>query len=101
MICSVSVPFKNSLAGSAQLRFVVLILSSFFGTLLLAIPAPAKTFAYVTNEGSSSVSVIDTVTNAVVATVAGGRDRSGGSRDHPGRKARLCDESIIRFRLAD
>jgi uncharacterized protein (TIGR03118 family) len=44
------------------------------GTVLLAVPAQAKPFAYVTNSSSSSVSVIDTANNTVSATVAvGGR----------------------------
>jgi len=39
------------------------------GIALLAVPAQAQTFAYVTNSSSSSVSVIDTATNAVTATI--------------------------------
>ena len=39
---------------------------------LLAIPAQAQTHAYVANTGSNSVSVIDTTSNNVVATVGVG-----------------------------
>jgi len=45
-----------------------------FGMTLVAIPAQAQARAYVTDQGSNTVSVIDTSTNTVVATipVAGG-----------------------------
>jgi YVTN family beta-propeller protein len=53
-------------------------------------PAEAAPFAYVANFIGNTVSVIDTATNTVVATVpVGGPQR--GSR-HPGRESRLCDE---------
>ena len=39
------------------------------GMALLAIPAQAQPFAYVANPDSNSVSVIDTASNTVVATV--------------------------------
>ena len=42
------------------------------GTVLLAVPAQARPFAYVTNSSSSSVSVIDAATNAVIATIGVG-----------------------------
>src|SRR5262249_34616045 len=39
------------------------------GVMLSSTPAEAKPFAYVTNSGSKTVSVIDTAANTVVATV--------------------------------
>src|SRR5947209_1098003 len=42
------------------------------GTAWLAIPAQAQTFAYVSNNFSGSVSVIDTTSNTVSATVGVG-----------------------------
>jgi YVTN family beta-propeller protein len=39
------------------------------GLGLMARPAEAQPFAYVTNENSNTVSVIDTATNTVVATI--------------------------------
>ena len=39
------------------------------GIVLCAGPAAAAPFAYVANNGSNSVSVIDTATNLVVATI--------------------------------
>jgi YVTN family beta-propeller protein len=42
-----------------------------FGLVLLAVPTQAQQFAYVTNPLSDSVSVIDTATNTVIATVRG------------------------------
>src|SRR5262249_42188023 len=47
------------------------------GVMLGSIPAEAKPFAYVTNSGSGTVSVIDTATNTVVATVGVGGDPRG------------------------
>src|SRR5215470_5486086 len=43
------------------------------GVMLVSTPAEAKPFAYVTNRMSDTVSVIDTATNTVVATVPVGR----------------------------
>ena len=43
------------------------------GVMLVSAPAEAKPFAYVTNIASNTVSVIDTATNTVVATVPVGR----------------------------
>ena len=42
------------------------------GIALLTVPTQGQTFAYVTNSSSSSVSVIDTATNTVTATIGGG-----------------------------
>src|ERR1700688_479938 len=39
------------------------------GIALLTVPSQGQTFAYVTNSSSSSVAVIDTATNTVIATV--------------------------------
>src|SRR4051812_22549353 len=50
----------------------IVCLACWLGTVLLAVPAQAKPFAYVTNGGSNTVSVIDTGSNPVVATIAVG-----------------------------
>src|SRR5262249_38715862 len=47
------------------------------GVMLCSTPAEAKPFAYVTNEFSGTVSVIDTATNTVVATVPVGIEPTG------------------------
>jgi len=47
------------------------------GVMLASTPAGAKPFAYVANAGSNTVSVIDTATNTVVATVPVGALPSG------------------------
>ena len=54
-------------------RFLIEIFAS-FTFLCLAFPglATGAPFAYITNSGSDSVSVIDTATNTVVKTVAVG-----------------------------
>jgi YVTN family beta-propeller protein len=46
-------------------------LACVFGLALVPIPTQAQQFAYVTNSQSDSVSVIDTTTHTVVATIAG------------------------------
>ena len=51
-------------------------LVSLLGMALLAIPAQAQTFAYVTNY-ANTVSVIDTASNTVVATIPVGRSPYG------------------------
>jgi YVTN family beta-propeller protein len=58
--------------------------------------ANAQPFAYVTNLGSNTVSVIDTASNTVMATVVVGIGRGGGypssSGHHPGWSVRICGE---------
>ena len=49
----------------------VVSLACVFGVALLAVPTQAQQFAYVTNSQSDSVSVIDTATHTVIATVKG------------------------------
>jgi YVTN family beta-propeller protein len=52
------------------LLFRVACLVFLLGTVLPAIPAQAQSFAYVANPHTSTVSVIDTVSDKVVANVA-------------------------------
>jgi YVTN family beta-propeller protein len=66
-------PIRSRVAAitSAWLRALSL---GLLGVMLGSTPAEAKPFAYVTNSGSNTVSVIDTATNTVVVTlpVSGG-----------------------------
>jgi YVTN family beta-propeller protein len=55
-------------------RFMALWAVLAMGLGLMARPAAAAPFAYVANEGSANVSVIDTATNKVVATVPVGNN---------------------------
>jgi YVTN family beta-propeller protein len=64
------------------------------GMALLAIPAQAQTFAYVTNEGSNSVSVIDTSTNTVVATVGVGTRPFGVAVTPDGTRAYVTNNIV-------
>src|SRR6266849_547374 len=57
---------------SVWLSLSVLCLLFLLAMALLAIPAQAQTHAYVANSASSSVSVIDTASKTVVATVGVG-----------------------------
>jgi YVTN family beta-propeller protein len=47
------------------------------GLVAMTSTAEAAPFAYVTNQGSNNVSVIDTATNAVVVTIAVGNNPYG------------------------
>jgi YVTN family beta-propeller protein len=61
------------------------------GMALLTIPAQAQTFAYVTNRGSNSVSVIDTASNTVVATIPVGAFPEGVAITPDGTRAYVTD----------
>ena len=79
-------------SGAAWARgFMALCAVLAMGLGLMARPAEAAPFAYVTNDGADTVSVIDTATNTVVATVPVGIAPRG--RRHPGWETRLCHES--------
>src|SRR5258708_38878454 len=71
---------------SGWLLLTVVCMVFLLGMALFAIPAQAQTFAYVTNIFANTVSVIDTASNTVVATVAVGSSpfgvaiRSSGER---------------------
>ena len=65
---------SSRLFVGAGVRVVTLAL---FLAVFGASAAPAQTRAYVTNNGDNTVSVIDTATNTVVATVAVGASPSG------------------------
>ena len=56
--------------GNAFTRFLLLLAALCSSSTLVPVAAVAAPFAYVANSGSNSVTVIDTLNNAVVATVA-------------------------------
>ena len=61
--------------GGSELRparFLV-VAAALLVAVLTAVPACANPLAYIANFGDGTVLVIDTATQAVVATVAGGR----------------------------
>ena len=62
--------------GVSLARFIALV-SLAFGIGFAPAPAAAEPFAYVANLSSNTVSVIDTATNTVVATVPVGSDPFG------------------------
>ena len=65
---------SNKYFGGIGRLSIVLMLGVFAG---FTSPAQAAPFAYITNSGSNTVSVIDTATNTVVATVAVGSQPLG------------------------
>ncbi len=72
--------------------FFAIILAMRFS--LAAFPVEAAPFAYVTNGGSSTVSVIDTATNMVVATVPVGAIPSAAAVTPDGKHAYVANASI-------
>src|SRR5215831_4391865 len=64
------------------------------GVMLVSTPAEAKPFAYVTNIGSGTVSVIDTATNTVVATVPVGGGPVGVAITPDGTHAYVAHRSF-------
>ena len=65
---------NNSWARGFMAPFAVMLA---MGLGLIACPAEAAPFLYVTNIGDNTVSVIDTATNTVVATIPGGISPGG------------------------
>jgi len=76
-------------SGWLWLRVACLV--SLLAMVLLAIPARAQTFAYVTNVFSNTVSVIDTASNTVVATVAVGSGPIGVAITPDGARAYVAN----------
>jgi hypothetical protein len=80
--------FSNNIRGSRAAPawgFMALFAMLAMGLALMASPAAAAPFAYVTNESDNTVSVIDTATNKVVARRDGGGEGADMERD------RLCN----------
>ena len=75
--------------------FCVVVLSLFAGA---AHPAP---FAYITNQGSNNVSVIDTATNTVVATVAVGTGPYGVAVNPAGTRAYVTNRLSNKYSVID
>ncbi len=57
--------------------YLIWIFACFLAATIGCLSADAQPFAYVSNLGSNTVSVIDTATNTVVATVPVGNGPSG------------------------
>jgi YVTN family beta-propeller protein len=71
------------------------------GMALLAIPVQAQTRAYVTNTFSNSVSVIDTTSNTVVATVGVGANPAELAITPDGTRAYVANESSSSVSVID
>lgn len=61
------------------------------GTLAVAQPAACEPFAYVTNQGGHSVSVVDLDSRRVATTVAVGEGPAGVAVSRDGRQAYVSD----------
>ena len=62
---------------------------------------PPSLFAYITNQGSNNVSVIDTATNTVVATVAVGNQPFGVAVNSAGTRAYVTNQSSNNVSVID
>src|SRR5260221_12611304 len=78
---------------SGWLLLTVACMVFLLGMALFAIPAQAQTFAYVTNIFANTVSVIDTASNTVVATVAVGSGPFGVAITPDGTRAYVANEN--------
>src|SRR5258708_23797800 len=76
---------------SGWLLLTVACMVFLLGMALFAIPAQAQTFAYVTNIFANTVSVIDTASNTVVATVAVGSGPFGVAITPDGTRAYVAN----------
>ncbi|MEK8029773.1 cytochrome b/b6 domain-containing protein [Ideonella sp. DXS29W] len=71
------------------------------GLALLAGPAQAAPFAYVPNEGSGTLSVIDVATDQVVAEIAAGKKPRGTVITVDGQRAFVSDQPNNRLVIVD
>jgi YVTN family beta-propeller protein len=81
---------KKLLSGSALLLISVITVAE-LGTAT----AQPQTVAYVTNNGSNSVSVIDIVTNTVIATIPVGVNPAGVAISPDGTRAYVANSSFL------
>src|SRR6266545_3171371 len=81
---------------SSFVRAVVLLLCC--GGVVAAKAAP---FAYVSNEGSSSVSIIDTATDKVVSTMKIGQKPRGIAISPDGKRLYISDQTANALRVID
>ena len=61
----------------------------------------AAPLAYVSNEGSSSISVIDTATDKVVSTLKFGQKPRGIALSHDGKRLFVSDQTANALRVID
>src|SRR6516225_7169988 len=71
------------------------------GVLAVPLLAAAAPFAYVPNEGSGTLSVIDTSTDKVVADIAAGKKPRGTAISADGRTAYVSDQPNNRLVVVD
>ena len=71
----------------SSIRLIVIFGLISLGLGLSAIPAAAQFTAFVVNEGSETISVIDTATNKVIATIDAGEKPAGIAITPDGKKA--------------
>ena len=75
---------NNSWARGFMALFAIVLA---MGLALAACPAEAAPFLYVTNAGDNTVSVIDTATNTVVATIPVGNFPGGSPSPRMGQRS--------------
>jgi YVTN family beta-propeller protein len=87
--------------ASSKLFLSCVCLVLLLGMVLLGVQSQAQTFTYVTNDGSSSVSVINTASNAVTATVAVGIFPQGVAITPDGTRAYVTNDGTNSVSVID
>ena len=78
-----------------------LLLTTAFAGCAYCLPASAAPLAYVSNEGSASVSVVDTATDKVVATLKIGEKPRGIALSADGARLYLSDQTLNSLLVVD
>ena len=79
------------------------VITSLVGCLAMGLRAAAQAapFAYVSNSGGNSISVIDTASNTVVTTIGSGGVAPGPLAVNPARHAPVCGQYNQQQRFSD
>src|ERR1043166_7413152 len=83
------------------LRFLFVAIVSVSSAALPAFPARAAPLAYVSNEGSASVSVVDTATDKVVSTLKIGEKPRGIALSPDAKRLYISDQTANALRVID
>src|SRR5271167_883174 len=76
-----------------SLKLALCVAGTFVATALSSAQAVAQQFVYITNSGSSTVSVIDAASNTVVATVTVGSGPTGVAITPDGTQAYVTNQN--------
>src|SRR3989440_1085017 len=89
-------PFRRIRMQSSSLPAIVLLVCC-----ATDVGAEAAPFAYVSNEGSASISIIDTATDKVVSTMKIGQKPRGIAISPDGKRLYISDQTANALRVID